>query len=70
MNKQANGWGVKPTSSTATEDLKKAVKAGKYKKMTFDIPEEWHQKFKIYAAQQNKTMAEILNTYIYETVNK
>ncbi len=67
MNK---GWGKKPTASTATPKLKEAVKIGSSKKMTFVIDEALHQKFKIYATQQNTTMGELLNTYIRLAVDK
>lgn len=70
MSNIVNGWGKKPTKSTATIELKEAVKAGKTKKLTFELEEILHQKFKIYATQNNTTMAEILNTYIHQIVNK
>jgi len=69
MNNQTTGWGKKPTQSTATPELKEAVKSGKSKKLTFELDEALHQKFKIYATQQNSTMAELLNTYIQHLVN-
>lgn len=69
-DKTNNKWGVKPTNSTATEELKESVKVGKLKKLTFDVPEELHLKFKIYAAQNGTTMGQLINTFIHNTVNK
>lgn len=70
MNNPTNGWGKKPTSSTATNELKEAVKAGKTKKLTFEVPEEMHKKFKMYATEHNTDMAKLLNTFIQQTINK
>lgn len=69
MSNQITGWGKKPTQSTATPKLKDAVKSGKNKKLTFELDETLHQKFKIYATQQSSTMGELLNTYIQQLVN-
>jgi predicted HicB family RNase H-like nuclease len=68
MSNLTGGWGKKPTASTATPELKAAVKTSKSKKLTFDIPEELHQKFKIFAAKQNTTMAQLINTFIQQAV--
>lgn len=65
-----SNWGKKPTGSTATPKLKEAVKTEATRKMTFMIHESLHQKFKIYAAQENTTMADLLNTYIRLAVEK
>ncbi len=69
MNSSISGWGKKPTASTATTELKEAVKLGKTKQFTFNITEDLHQQFKVYAIQKKKSMAEILNEYIGTIVN-
>ena len=70
MTNTINNWGKKPTQSTATPELKEAVKVGNFKKLTFELDESLHQKFKIHAIQSNTTMGELLKTYILQTVTK
>lgn len=70
MNKPIANWGNKPTESNVTLELKTAVKIGKCKKLTLEVPEDLHQKFKIYAIKNSTTMSELINTFIHETVNK
>lgn len=70
MNSQTNGWGKKPTNSTATTELKEAVKASEMRRLTFNIPEDLHRMFKVYAANNNTNMGDILNSFIKTIVNK
>lgn len=70
MSNQNNGWAKKPTQSTATEELKEAVKASEIRKLTFNIPEDLHRKFKVHAATNNTSMGDILNDFISKIVSK
>jgi hypothetical protein len=72
MNKQnsGSGWAKKPTQSTATEQLKEAVKTDKTRPFTFNISVELHKKFKLYATNNDTNMTDILIDYIITTVNK
>lgn len=42
----------------------------KIKRLTIDIPADWHKELKLIAIKYNVTMREILNTLILEKLHK
>lgn len=56
---QADEWVSKPASAEST---------GPTKRLTVDVPEENHTRFKALCAMQKKKMAEEINTFIAQRI--
>lgn len=64
MDKTGSLIAGRPSATGKNITLTSLAESKSSKRMNFDLTAEQHKKLKIYAAKQDKTMAELLKEYI------